>query len=809
MADPGAVRPRLISDAGALAPFAAAVADAVALAVDTETHIGTGRLRVVSVATRDAAGIERAWVVDARDVDPAALAPLLAGRIAAGWNANFDAAVLDAAVFDPAGTPQSRRLRWFDAMFADALLHQGRSGFGFYHGLAWAARHYLGVETEGKGTVQLSYDLHSELTEEQIAYAGADAVTTLWVADRIGAELRDGGLSEVAGLEMAARPFLDQLSRRGFPFDGDGYRRFLGEQEAALHRCESELAELSGGGQGNLFSTEVEPTWNPASESQAKVALNRHASADVQAYFNRTEGAPRLLAPHDPLTASVLAQLGGPLAAALLRYRHHAKLLSTYGDSLLAHVQADGRIRPQYLQVVGTSTGRLASRHPNAQNLAPETKPFVRPAAGRVLVHADLSQAELRWMAQVSGDAALQAALAGGGDVHVATASVMFGEDVAALQAHDPARYGRLRARAKAINFGILYGLGARALARTLSEPGAEVTVESAQQLLDAYLAAYPGVASWLRGHDRVVDELAAHPPPVDWERSFDLLDGYERLRAVQKGFRAANGRPPSLEELLAVPELGDEARIRWLARFEHAVVLGVDGRALGWETRTIAGRRRLFDVGMWAVVRSAAVRAAQRSDAGWAAVRDEVADEFGVRLASAHGALSDQELQRLFDDRALRLALVQRIGVRLGRQARDLLLERALADRIGVMGNAHRNAPIQGGVADAMLAAFARLWRALADDAEVWPVQTVHDSIVLECPIERAEEVVELLEASLRDAMTRFCPDVAVRVDVDVRRSLAEVLPLPLPRSSSPRVPVPAPDAAALTRSPAASAGR
>ncbi|MCC6435971.1 MAG: hypothetical protein IT196_13130, partial [Acidimicrobiales bacterium] len=140
MADPGAVRPRLISDAGALAPFAAAVADAVALAVDTETHIGTGRLRVVSVATRDAAGIERAWVVDARDVDPAALAPLLAGRIAAGWNANFDAAVLDAAVFDPAGTPQSRRLRWFDAMFADALLHQGRSGFGFYHGLAWAAR---------------------------------------------------------------------------------------------------------------------------------------------------------------------------------------------------------------------------------------------------------------------------------------------------------------------------------------------------------------------------------------------------------------------------------------------------------------------------------------------------------------------------------------------------------------------------------------------------------------------------------------------------------------------------------------------
>ncbi|MEZ5236418.1 MAG: DNA polymerase [Acidimicrobiales bacterium] len=499
-----------MSSAAGLAPFARAVAECVALAVDTETHIGTGRLRVVSAATRDAAGIERAWVIDARDTDPAALAPILAGRIAAGWNANFDAAVLDAAVFDPAGTPASRRLRWFDAMFADALLHQGRSGFAFYHGLAWAARHYLGVETEGKGTVQLSYDLDSDLSAAQIAYAGADAVTTLWVADRIGAAVRAAGLSEVAGLEMAARPFLDQLSRRGFPFDADGYRAFLADQQTALHRCESELAELTGGGQGNLFSTEVEPTWNPASEAQAKVALNRHAAADVHAYFARAEGRARGLEPHDPLTAAVLAEIGGPVAGALLRYRHHAKLVSTYGDSLLAHVGADGRIRPQYLQVVGTSTGRLASRYPNAQNLAPETKPFVRPADGRVLVHADLSQAELRWMAQVSGDRALQAALADGGDVHVATAARMFGEDVAALRERDPARYGELRARAKAINFGILYGLGARALARSLSRPGAEVTVEAAQQLLDAYLAAYPG---WPPGCAATIASSTSWPP--------------------------------------------------------------------------------------------------------------------------------------------------------------------------------------------------------------------------------------------------------------------------------------------------------
>ncbi len=431
--DPVSVPVCVIRDAGQLAALHRALADAVALAIDTETHVASGALRVVSLATRSAAGTEQAWVVDVRDVAAPKLAPLLVGHVADGWNAAFDAAVLDAAVFEPAGVAPSERLGWWDAMLADALLHQGRSGFGFYHGLAWATQHYLGVEAEGKGTTQLSFDPTSELTDEQIAYSASDAVATLWVADRLRTELADAGLWEVAALEMAARPFLDRLSRTGFPFDGPGYRAFLDQQAHALRHCVTELAELTGGGQTNLFSPDLEPAWNPASEPQTKQALNRHCPALVEAYFQHTEGHGRRFQASDPLTAAVLAEIGGELAETLVRYRHHAKLVSTYGESLLGHVGADGRIRPQYLQVVGTSTGRLASRLPNAQNLAPETKPFVRPAPGRVLVHADLSQAELRWMAQVSGDPVLQAALHGGGDVHVATASAMFEEDVAAL----------------------------------------------------------------------------------------------------------------------------------------------------------------------------------------------------------------------------------------------------------------------------------------------------------------------------------------------------------------------------------------
>lgn len=778
--DPALVPLRVIRDAGELGGLQVALGDAVGLAIDTETHVGTGALRVVSVATRSAAGVEQAWVVDVRDVAAPLLAPLLVGHTADGWNAAFDAGVLDTAVFGPATVAPSRRLRWWDAMLADALLHQGRSGFSFYHGLAWAAQHYLGVEAQGKGTTQLSFDPTSELTEEQIAYAASDAVETLWVADRLRSELTAAGLCEVAALEMHARPFLDHLSRTGFPFDGSGYRHFLDQQADALRDCVTELAMLTGGGQANLFSPDLEPAWNPASEPQTKLALNRHSPARVEAHFKHTEGHGRQLQATDPLTATVLGEIGGPLAQTLLRYRHHAKLVSTYGESLLAHVGADGRIRPQYLQVVGTSTGRLASRYPNAQNLAPETKPFVRPAPGRMLVHADLSQAELRWMAQVSGDPVLQAALHGGGDVHVATASAMFKEDVAALAQEHPERYGQLRARAKAINFGILYGLGARSLARTLSNDQHLVTPADATALLDTYLGTYRGVAGWLRGHDRVVDELAANPPAIDWERSFDLLDGFERLKNFRRDFRAAHGRAPGLSEQLEHPELGDRERLEWLGGFESAVVLDRAGCPVGWETRTLAGRRRLFDVTMWAVLRSAALRVAQRDDAQWATLRDHYGAESGLRLSDGGVALPERDLQKVFDDRTIRLGLVQRVGRVMGLAERDRLLERALSERIAILGNAHRNAPIQGGVADAMLAAFARLWEWLADDPDVWPVQTVHDSVVLECPAERRDEVCRKLGEALTDAMARYTPDVAVRVDVDARGSLsgADVLP-------------------------------
>ncbi|MEZ5341416.1 MAG: hypothetical protein R2706_08200 [Acidimicrobiales bacterium] len=95
----------------------------------------------------------------------------------------------------------------------------------WFHGLAWATSHYLGLEAEGKGTVQLSYTADDDLTDEQIAYAAADAVETLWVSDAIRAELARSGLEQICAIELAARPFLDQMERSGLPFDWAGWQQ--------------------------------------------------------------------------------------------------------------------------------------------------------------------------------------------------------------------------------------------------------------------------------------------------------------------------------------------------------------------------------------------------------------------------------------------------------------------------------------------------------------------------------------------------------------------------------------------------------
>ncbi len=181
-----------------------------------------------------------------------------------------------------------------------------------------------------------------------------------------------------------------------------------------------------------------------------------------------------------------------PLPGIILKYRHLSKLQTTYIDRLPEQINpVSGRVHTSYHQAV-TATGRLSSSNPNLQNIpirTPEGRQIraaFRTDAGRVLVSCDYSQIELRIMAHLARDERLLEAFSQGLDIHSATAAEVFG---VALEEVD----GSQRRRAKAINFGLIYGMGAFGLARQL-----QISKDAAQQYIDRYFQRYPGVKHYM-----------------------------------------------------------------------------------------------------------------------------------------------------------------------------------------------------------------------------------------------------------------------------------------------------------------------
>ena len=231
--------------------------------------------------------------------------------------------------------------------------------------------------------------------------------------------------------------------------------------------------------------------------------------------------------------AEVLEKLRSkhPIIPAIMDYRMLTKLKSTYADGLMKQIGSDGRIHTTFQNLV-TATGRLSSTEPNLQNIPVRTdlgaeirKMFV-PKEGCVLVDADYSQIELRVLAHIADDKAMQAAFCGGVDIHTATAAQVFGvapEQVTALQ----------RRHAKAVNFGIVYGISEFSLAEDIG-----VSRYEARDYIDSYLANYAGVRKYMKdvvdnarergytqtmfGRRRYIPELTAS--------NFNIRSGAERM---------------------------------------------------------------------------------------------------------------------------------------------------------------------------------------------------------------------------------------------------------------------------------------
>ena len=251
----------------------------------------------------------------------------------------------------------------------------------------------------------------------------------------------------------------------------------------------------------------------------------------------------------------------------MIEYRELTKLKSTYIDALPRLLGDDGRLHTTFNQTVA-ATGRLSSSNPNLQNIPVRTElgrriraAFVPAAKGDVMVAADYSQIELRVLAHLSGDPGLVEAFTSGRDFHTETAARVFGLERDAVDSEH-------RRRAKAVNFGIVYGISAHGLSESLQIGRAE-----AQEMIDRYFAAYPGVRSFL---DETVAE--AH-------RTGYAVTLYGRRRHIPE-LRSGNYNLRSFGERTAMnhPMQGTAADIMKLA------MIDVDGalREAGLRTRLV-----------------------------------------------------------------------------------------------------------------------------------------------------------------------------------------------------------------------------
>ena len=349
-----------------------------------------------------------------------------------------------------------------------ALLAEGLPTDGFVFDTALAA--YLLDATAG------NYDL-PRLAQ---AYLGGEApdAQTVWALQPVLREKMDalGMLPLYTDIELPLCPVLARMEHTGFLVDRKALYDFGESLTSAIEQLQQSIWACAG-----------EP-FNIQSPKQLGHVL-----------FDQ------LMLPAGKKTktgwstnAAVLEKLRGkhPIVNMVLDYRMLTKLKSTYADGLLKVIGADGRIHTNF-QMTVTATGRLSSTEPNLQNIpvrrelgAGLRKMFVA-APGNVLVDADYSQIELRLLAHISGDEAMRAAFLSGEDVHRVTASQVFGvplEDVTAEE----------RRRAKAVNFGIVYGISAFSLAQDIGVP-----VYEAKEYIETYFERFPGIR-------RYMDEVVA-----------------------------------------------------------------------------------------------------------------------------------------------------------------------------------------------------------------------------------------------------------------------------------------------------------
>jgi DNA polymerase-1 len=494
----------LVTDADRLAEVAAFLEGATEVALDLETtglNPRNDSIRLLSLATEDAT-----YIVDCQSVDPAELFSILTEATVVAHNALFDLGFLSSLGFEAGKVA--------DTMILSQLLYAGSKVEPLKrgqtsHSLDSVVERELGLELD---KTHQSGDWGGTLTPEMIEYAAKDVEVLLPLYEVLKAKIEEADLTHVAEIEHRVLPAVIWMSGAGVPVDADGWREHGRKTEADAARLQDELNALAPEHPDGK-------AWNFGSPQQVRKSA-------------------KLLGVDLPNTRDETLALYAKehaFISALRTYRKAAKLASTYGAGWLdTGYHEAGRIYASWRQL-RAATGRMACDRPNLQNI-PRSGPlrsYIRAPEGRAFVIADYSQIELRIAARISGNTEMLAAYAEGRDLHTLTAQNLTGrEDVSKDD----------RKLAKAVNFGLLYGMGAKGLqSYALRSYGLEMCLEEATLYRRRFFETYPGLKRWHDVERRAWQRGHAETRTLTGRRRMDVERLTDRLNAPVQG-TAADG---------------------------------------------------------------------------------------------------------------------------------------------------------------------------------------------------------------------------------------------------------------------------
>ncbi|MBU0650107.1 hypothetical protein KKG63_02830 [Patescibacteria group bacterium] len=413
----------------------------------------------------------------------------------------------------------------YDTMLAEGIL---TAGLKRPQSLANLSEQYL--ETRLDKSVRKSFEERkAQITESQLKYSALDTLVLFPIFEAQYKKLQEEHLINIAKLEFAVTTVVAEMELKGIYLDVDMWREII----SGLTKKRSGYAQT--------FQDTVRPYYH---STQADLfggdgeAINLNSQVQLMDLFNNKIGLTI------PSTGDeILSTLTHPVANILRDYRAYEKLISAFGEGLLAKVnKKTGRLHPDFMQL-GTATGRFACSNPNLQQIprnseeAPFRKCF-KPAPGYKLVVTDYSSMEMRILADLSKDKMLMDTIKNNYDIHSRTASLMWGLE---YSADFKKKYPEQRQAAKTINFGLVYGMGPGGLARQIGK-----TIEEAKELMDIYFRNYPGIKTWLNKTGDEALKRGWSMTPAGRKRWYQLPDPADPdyRRRIAKVQREAKNHP-------------------------------------------------------------------------------------------------------------------------------------------------------------------------------------------------------------------------------------------------------------------------